>query len=394
LKIVHIISNFSLPFGGMAVACKEIAEGQVKAGLDVTVITSYLDFPSGILNKPNDKPVFENGVRVIYCSVFFKPLVFSFQLIKHIKKELRESDIVHVHGLYRFPQSYACWYSRRIKKPYILSPHGSLDPVLFDKKERKLLRRLYQYLFEIKNVKKSKKIHFTANDELELANYLDIKEKSVVIPNGIDTIDFKNLPNKGGFVDTFKIQESSFKILFLGRVVWKKGLDILLTSLPSIIKKIPNVSLIIAGPDNENYKKDLTDIINSNGINSYVKFIGMLNREKVKQAYVNADIFILPSYSENYGITIVESLVCGCPVIISKNVNIHKEITYNNLGQVIDCDPKDISDAVINYFNRSDDYKIKHRAYIRDYALQKYDWENAIKKFSNLYEEILVDKKI
>ncbi len=378
----------------MAVACKEIAEGQVKAGLDVTVITSYLDFPSGILNKPNDKPVFENGVRVIYCSVFFKPLVFSFQLIKHIKKELRESDIVHVHGLYRFPQSYACWYSRRIKKPYILSPHGSLDPVLFDKKERKLLRRLYQYLFEIKNVKKSKKIHFTANDELELANYLDIKEKSVVIPNGIDTIDFKNLPNKGGFVDTFKIQESSFKILFLGRVVWKKGLDILLTSLPSIIKKIPNVSLIIAGPDNENYKKDLTDIINSNGINSYVKFIGMLNREKVKQAYVNADIFILPSYSENYGITIVESLVCGCPVIISKNVNIHKEITYNNLGQVIDCDPKDISDAVINYFNRSDDYKIKHRAYIRDYALQKYDWENAIKKFSNLYEEILVDKKI
>ncbi len=377
----------------MAVACKEIAEGQVKAGLDVTVITSYLDFPSGYLNKPNDKPVFENGVRVFYCSVLFEPLVFSFQLIKHLKRELRESDLVHVLGLYRFPQSYACWYSRRIKIPYILSPHGSLDPVLFDKKERKLMRRLYQFMFEIKNIKKSKKIHFTANDELEFANFLDLKEKSVVIPNGIETNDFKKLPNKGVFLDTYEIKENSFKILFLGRVVWKKGLDILLSSLPLIIKKIPNVLLIIAGPDNEGYKKTLKDIINSLNIDGHIKFVGMLDREKVKQAYVDADIFVLPSYSENYGITIIESLVCGCPVIISKNVNIHKEIMDNNIGQVIDCDPKDISDAVITYFNKSDDYKIKHRADIRNYALQKYDWENAIKKFSNLYEEILFDKK-
>lgn len=378
----------------MAVACKEIAEGQVKVGLDVTVITSKLDFPFGYLDKPNEKPVFENGVRVIYCSVLFKPLVFSFELVRYIKSVVNESDLVHVHGLYRFPQSFACWYSRKIKKPYILSPHGSLDPVLFNKEERKLMRRLYQRFFEIENVRKSNKVHFTATDELEFANFLGVKKNGVVIPNGIETSDFKKLPDKGFFKSTFEVKQKHFKILFLGRVAWKKGLDILLESMPSIIKKIPNVILIIAGPDNEGYKKALKDIINSLDIDSYVKFVGMLDREEVKKAYVDSDIFLLPSYSENYGITIIESLVCGCPVVISRNVNIHKEIMDNNIGQVIDCDPKDISDAVIAYFNRPDDYKIKHRTNIRDYALQTYDWENSIKKFANLYKEILVEKKI
>ena len=183
----------------MAVACKEIAEGQAKVGLDVTVITSKLDFPFGYLDKPNEKPVFENSVRVIYCSVLFKPLVFSFELVRYIKSVVNESDLVHVHGLYRFPQSFACWYSRKIKKPYILSPHGSLDPVLFNKKERKLMRRLYQRFFEIENVRKSNKVHFTATDELEFANFWESKKNGVVIPNGIETSDFKKLPNKGFF---------------------------------------------------------------------------------------------------------------------------------------------------------------------------------------------------
>ena len=95
--------------------------------------------------------------------------------------------------------------------------------------------------------------------------------------------------------------------------------------------------------------------INTLMIKRYSKFVGMLDREKVKQAYVDADIFLLLSYSENYGITIIESIASGCPVTISKNVNIHKEIM--------------------------------------DYALRKHDWENPINKFSDVYKEILVDKK-
>ena len=143
----------------------------------------------------------------------------------------------------------------------------------------------------------------------------------------------KNYRIKGFFKSTFEVKQKHFKILFLGEVAWKKGLDILLESMPSIIKKIPNVILIIAGPDNEGYKKALKDIINSLDIDSYVKFVGMLDRDEVKKAYVDSDIFLLPSYSENYGITIIESLVCGCPVVISRNVNIHKEIMDNNIGQ-------------------------------------------------------------
>ena len=86
MKVLHVISHFSESYAGMAIACKEIAENQTKVGIHSTVITSNLDYPTGIMAKSLIKPIFENGVKIRYCPVLFKSFVFSFKLIKIIIK--------------------------------------------------------------------------------------------------------------------------------------------------------------------------------------------------------------------------------------------------------------------------------------------------------------------
>ena len=153
MKVLHVISNFSESSAGMAIACRELAENQVKIGIHSTVITSDLDHPSGKIKKIINQRVFENGVGVIYCSVLVKSFVFSFKLLAKIKDEVKNADIVHIHGFYRFPQTFASFYSKLIGKPYIISPHGSLNPKVYNKKERIIFRRIYQNFIEKKNLK-------------------------------------------------------------------------------------------------------------------------------------------------------------------------------------------------------------------------------------------------
>jgi len=389
MKIVHIISNFSLSYGGMATACKEIAEGQAKVGLDVTIITSNLDHPIGILKKPFSKTLYENGVRLFYCPVFFKPLVFSFKLLKLLRQEISNADVVHVHGLFRFPQTFSCWYANIIGKPYVLSPHGSLDPAVNNNKDRYFRRHIYQMLFEKNNINNADKIHFTALGEKTLTNNLIPAEKGFIIPNGINTGEYKKLPSNGFFEDNYNVDVNSYKILFLGRITWKKGLDILLPALNIIKEIIPNIILLIVGPDNEGYKNKLKKMIEKLNISKYIKFIGLLDKDSVKKAYVDSDIFVLPSYSENFGLTIIESMACACPVVISKNVNIHEDISRNNLGYVIDCKPKEIAESVIDYYRKPDIYKKNHKKIIRHYALSNYDWDRCITMFIKIYKKIL-----
>jgi glycosyltransferase involved in cell wall biosynthesis len=147
--------------------------------------------------------------------------------------------------------------------------------------------------------------------------------------------------------------------------------------------------ILIVGPDHEGYKKDLIKIINELNINENVKFIGNLKREDINKAYVDSDIFVLPSYSENFGLTIIESLACGCPAVITRNVNISNEMNENSLADVVNCEPFEIGQAIINYHQKSDVEKSRHKNYIRDYVIHNYDWKKSAKKFVKLYKDLI-----
>jgi len=388
MKVLHVISKFTESYAGMAIACRELAESQTNLGITATVITSNLDHPKGTIDKPINKLIIENKVRVIYCPVSIKSYIFSFNIIRTLIREMKETDVIHIHGFYRFPQSFAAFYAQRINKPYVISPHGSLNAEALNKKENKFFRKLYLKFIEKKNINNASFIHFTANAEKINAKFFVEPQKGLVIQNGIKAEDYETLPNKGFFNEKYGLSPNLFKILFLGRISKIKGLDILIESMNDLVKLVPNIILLVVGPDYEDYKNKLISLLKNYKIEDKVLFLGSLKRDMVSHAYVDSDLFILPSYSENFGLTIIESLACGCPVIISKYVNISNIIERNGLGEVIDTNHKEITQSVIKLYKLPHGKRMHQQKYVRDFTLKYFSWENVAESFKHAYKRL------
>jgi glycosyltransferase involved in cell wall biosynthesis len=388
MKILHVLANISPRFGGPARVCRELSEELVRRGVENTIFTTNLDYPKGILSVPTDGPVLENGVLIYYFPVSFRPLVFSTSMAHAIWDEMDKFDVVHIHGIYRFPQTFAGWYARKIGKPYIIRPHGSLDPYLYFQKRNKWFKRIYEYLFELKNLNCASKIHYTTIDELKLTSFLGLEEKGFVIPNGINVSRFASLPKRGFFRNKYGIDPKTPMILFLGRINFKKGLDLLIPAFSLLREKLPNALLAIAGPDNDGFGLQVHKWVNESNLEKAVIFTGMLDSEEVLTAYVDADVFVLPSYSENFGIAVIEAMACGCPVVISDKVNIWNDVSKSRGGVVVRCSVDDLLGGLEQVLNNREE-ALQMGLAGRDYTLKNYSWKSIAEQLYCHYLELV-----
>jgi len=390
MKILHVIPILAPSYGGPVTVCKELTSELVKQGMDVTIFSTHLDYPRGVLDVPTNSPVKLNGVKIYYFPVQFRPLIISIQLARILWREVHNFDVIHIHGLYRFPQSFAAWCARRKNVPYIIRPHGSLDPFLFHQKRHKFLKRIYERLIDIPNLRSAAAVHFTTTEERNLTHCLKITDKSVVIPNGLEVSRFEELPNPGRFRMKWGIPENIPLILFLGRINFKKGLDLLIPAFARIHKNWPKAQLVLAGPDNEDYGKEVRACIRKYGMSNRVTFTGMLKREDTVFAYVDSDLFVLPSYTENFGMTVVEAMACRCPVVISDKVNIWLEINQAGAGLVTQCNVEDLAKAMLKLIFDVELRKNMGRAG-RNLVIDKYNWRVISHKLIQLYDNLTND---
>jgi len=149
VRILHVQETLSSRYGGPARLLPQLADAQQRAGLEVAIATTNADYPGGVYHAPGETILDESKVRVRYCSVALRPLKFSVGLAFYLRKTISTFDIVHIHGLYRFPPTYAAWLARKRRVPYIIRPHGSLDPFMYGKSSRSVpLKRLYERWFD------------------------------------------------------------------------------------------------------------------------------------------------------------------------------------------------------------------------------------------------------
>jgi glycosyltransferase involved in cell wall biosynthesis len=356
--------------------------------VDVTIFTTHLDYPRGVLDVRINRPTKRDGVTIHYFPVQFKPLVVSIQMAAILWRETRNFNVIHIHGIYRFPQSFAAWCARRHGVPYIIQPHGSLDPYLYHQKRHQWLKRIYEHLVDMPNLRCASAIHYTTAEERELTRFLNIADRGVVIPNGLELSRFEKLPNVGEFRERWGIPGNVPLILFLGRINFKKGLDLLIPAFARTYKEWPRAHLVIAGPDNEGYGQKVRGWIRKHGIKSRVTFTGMLKREETVSAYVDADLFVLPSYTENFGMTVVEAMACGCPVVISDRVNIWREVNQASAGLVTQCDVEYVAKAMLKLLGDDELRKSMGRAG-RALVREKYDWKQISLELIRLYENLV-----
>jgi len=367
---------------------KALTCAQAKAGHDVTVGTTNRDYPRGSLRPAGTEVICAGAVEVHYFSVQVSALKISLSLAHFINTQIETFDIVHVHGLYRFPSTYTAWRARRLGVPYVVTPHGSLAPYLHRRSSRSVaLKRLYERWFELANLHGAGAVHYTAEEEQMGASFLHLRAPSFVIPNGIDWARYEALPQRGTFRAAHGLNDARI-VLFLGRVHKSKGLDLLIPAFAAVKEKVADAQLVIVGPDNDDYGQQLRGWVHERGLDECIRFVGFLDGPHVLSAYVDADVYALPSYTESFGMTVVEAMACGSPVVISDQVNIHRDIAAVGAGLVTPCAVEPLATCL--YRLLSDNALAKAMgAAGRRMVRERYSWPPIVEALTREYETVI-----
>ena len=388
MRILHVISTMDPASGGPTRVLADLVQYQHDVGHTLAICTTDRGNPT---SKRIDKSVLAQLLSVAELHAFtveIPSLLISSKMGTWLRKNIRLYDIVHIHGLYRFPPTNAAYQARKQGVPYIIRPHGTLDPYLYTKSSRNVwLKRLYERWFDLPNLHGTGGIHYTAEDERQRAAFLKLRAPSFVVPNGIDWGRYAQLPARGAFRSALGLGDAPL-VLFLGRLHPKKGLDLLIPAFETIRRRIADAQLAIVGPENDRFGQQVRAWVAERGLTEAVHFIGHLDGADVIQAYVDADVFVLPSYTENFGMTVVEAMACALPVVISDQVNIHAEVAQSGAGLVTRCDAAEVAGAVADIL-KDPDRSIAMGLAGRSAAQMQYSWPGIVAALSQEYEQVI-----
>ena len=345
MKILHVIANLAPRYGGPPKACFEMASAVAGLGHAVSIYTTNQDGPVE-LDVPVGQPVFKDGVEIRYFPIQHPRFWgFSIPLAQALRKTIRDYDIVHIHSLYLFHNMVAANYCRKYNIPYLICSHGTLDPYIY--KRHRLRKSIMEFLFERRNIRNAAAIHFITEEEKEIAAPYICGTPGIVVPLGLNLSEYENLPDRGTFRSMHPETRDKKIVLFFGRLNFKKGLDILAQAFGRVAKKRDDVCLVLAGPDNEGFGDKVRLWLNKEGVLARAIFTGMLLGKDKLAVLQDADMFVLPSYSENFGISVVEAMACGLSVIISDKVNIWREVKESGAGKVAPCDADRFAEIIL-----------------------------------------------
>ena len=408
MRVLHVIPSLSAKDGGPSFAIKAMAEALAREGVRVTVATTTGSREQGARSKEReDAPTERRGYRVTCFKRNLEPYKISFGLTKWLRANVKEFDLIHVHALFSFSSTMAARIARRNNVPYIVRPLGVLNQWGI-RNRRRLPKLVSLRLIELPILLNSAAIHFTSEAEREEAALLDArlaKHESVVIPLPVKPAAKGNAER---FFDRYPKLRGRKIILFLSRIDRKKGIELLLDAFAMVREKNKDVALVIAGDGEESYERELRERVRSNlrygsaGGNARptkeedveeeaIIWTGHLSGEMKAAALAAANVFVLPSASENFGIAAAESMAAEVPTIVSEEVALSSDIRRYDAGVVVKRDMKQLAGAI------SDLLSNKERAATlgtngRRMVEERYSPEAVGKALSELYQECMQEE--
>ena len=389
MKILHVIANLAPRYGGPPKACFEMARAVANLGHAVSIYTTNQDGPVE-LDVPINQPVFKDGVEIRHFPIQH-PRFWgcSIPLARALRKAIREYDIVHIHSLYLFHNMVAAHYCRKYNVAYLIRPHGTLDPYIY--KRHRLRKTVIELLFERRNIKRAVAMHFTTEEEKNLAEPYIFQAPGIVVPHGLDLSEYESLPEQGTFRTRYPETIGKKIVLFFGRLNFKKGLDLLVRAFASVAQVRDDVHLVLAGPNNESFGGKVRVWLKEEGVFDRAIFTGMLLGKDKLAVLRDADMFVLPSYSENFGISVVEAMACGVPVVISDKVNIWREVAASGAGKVASCDADRFAEIISELLDNPEAAKEmgeKGKALVKE----RYQWSSVALALEDAYRSIVLGK--
>jgi len=376
LKLLQINASYkpAYIYGGPTMSVSKLSEQLVKAGCVVEVFTTTANGKDELPVKQNEK-VDVNSVGVTY----FKRLTkdhshFSPALLRRQWNDVRKFDLVHVHAWWNLVSVFSCWIALIRGVPVLLSPRGTLSAYSFTNRNNFPKKIIHQLLG--KHLLKRCYIHVTSPREKEGIETIIHPRDIINIPNFIEIPDDVSnaVPNQAGAI----------KLLFFSRIEEKKGLDILLNALATVT--VP-YHLTIAGGGDAGYIEKLKTIAEKNKISAHISWIGFQGSNKFDLLQQH-HLMVLPSYDENFGNVVIESLSMGTAVLISKQVGLAAYVAENNLGWVCELEKNDIS-RFINLIQKETGTLSAIRTYAPGKIRDDFNEDNLTRKYIEMYNQII-----
>ncbi len=390
LRVLHVIPSLSPSHGGPTVALPLLARALTMAGTQVTVVTTDDDGPGKHLPVPLGKAVEGAGGATYYYfpkqTDFYR---FSWPLTRWLIRHLGNFDVVHVHALFTYPSTVAAAVAWWRRVPYVIRPLGVLNHWGMANRRRRLKQWSVRCI-DGPILRGAARIHFTSEQEQQQAATAGAGAlPAAVIPLGIDTSAYRALPSPDGFYARFPVAADRDAILFLSRVDAKKGLDLLLPAFAEVHRHAPNSLLVIAGDGNASFLAELRAVAEGLGLGEgKVLWTGFLGGADKLAALAAASIFVLPSYSENFGIAAAEALAAGVPSVLSDQVALARDAGAADAALVVPCQVPALTAALTRLLDEPDT-RARLGANGRQLIGQKFSLEAVGSSLVQLYRSII-----
>ncbi len=388
MKILYVCSYYkpAYVYGGPAKSVAAMCEALVRQGAQVTVLTTNANGDK-FLNVPLERPMDVDGVTVYYYPIargLPRSFFYSPALARACDGMVKEHDIVVLETLFTHPTDIAMKACRKWNKPYIIPLRGSLLPWALSQKAIK--KQIYMALFGSRQLNHAAGVQCSDLPELDAAKALNIKAPLFVIPNGIETSQWETLPPRGALRRQLGIPETAPVLLMLGRLHRVKNPELAVDMLGLLGRK--DVHLVFAGPDEEGYQENLLARASALGCAERMHFSGLLSGEFLLQAMADADLFLMPSRSESFGLAAVEAMACGLPVLLSEHVPVGKWAEQAGAGRQVACMP-DAFAKTCDEMLRDETVLKEMGEQARTLAFQRFDINMVTKRLLAQYQAIL-----
>ena len=363
---------------------RNLARDLSRQGIDTHVATTDDNGPQR-LDVPWGVPVVEHGVTYWYFPRQTRLYSFSWPLGAWLAKHVADFDLLHIHALFSYSSLPAAFWAHRRGVPYVVRPLGTLNEWGMQNR-RPRLKRLSFRMLESRIIRHAALIHYTSDRERIEAESLRVTAPAAVIPNPLHESNTSHCT--GRLRARFPQLRQRPIVLFLSRIDQKKGLDLLLAAFAETRRQVPDAVLVVAGDGPPGLVDRLHADAASLGIAADVLWTGFLAGDDKDAALADADVFVLPSRSENFGIAVAEAMAAGLAVIVSDRVGIQEEISVASAGLVVQCDAGDLARAMIRLLT-DPGLRASLGAAARSLALRNYSSRAVTTRVIGAYDSVL-----
>lgn len=308
--------------------------------------------------------------------------------------QLKTADIVHLHTMWSPLNAVVAMACRRMNKPYVISPHGMLDPYSLGVKALK--KQFYLKLVESRTIAGAASVLFTADDERDLAiEQIGLVPNPQVVGLGADVPDTPMERLAAHFRSAHPDLADKRLLIFLGRLHPKKRPDCIIRAMAEMASSVPDAVLLVVGSGERGYVDELKTLSRGLGLNDRVHFLGLLTGDEKWGALAASDLFVLPSLQENFAIAVAEALQLGKPVLITKHINTWREIVGAGAGIVLrDADVEgDLARHAVDLLSHPDTSRVMGDK-ARALAQRVYSWPASTQKVCAVYDQVIEARSV